>query len=238
MYRTGDKARFLANGDIEFMGRKDNQIKLRGYRIELQEIAAVCEQSTSVKQAVVVLAGKSNKQIVAYVVSNDDRPLQGSDLLPELAAKIPDYMLPNEFVVLDSLPLTPNGKIDLAQLPSLESLHQNKVQILAPRNELERQLVEVWQQVLQLPSVGIEDNFFDLGGNSFLLGELYVKIEALINDKLPLIELFKRPSIGKLAAYLQGKESATKKPLKAQRVNRQKAVKGHRNKMRELRKNG
>lgn len=234
MYRTGDKARFLSTGDIEFLGRLDNQIKLRGYRIELQEIASTLEQLPQVKQAVVKLVGQSNKQIVAYVVANHPE-LKGEELNPELASKIPDYMMPNAYIMLDELPLTPNGKIDSRRLPDVASLHADKTKALAPRNELETKMVQLWQEILELPQVGIEDNFFDLGGNSFLLGELFVRIEALIDTKLPLIELFKRPTIAKLAAYLQGKEQV-KKPLKTQTESRQKAVRGHREKLKQKRR--
>lgn len=233
MYRTGDKARFLTGGDIEFLGRLDNQIKLRGYRIELQEIAATLEQLPQVKQAVVKLVGQSNKQIVAYVVVHNSNTT-GDELSPELASKIPDYMMPNAYLMLDELPLTPNGKIDSKRLPDVASLHADKTKALAPRNELETKLVQLWQDVLELPQVGVEDNFFDLGGNSFLLGELFVRIEALIDTKLPLIELFKRPTIAKLAAYLQGKEQV-KKPLKTQTESRQKARRGHREKLKQKR---
>jgi acyl carrier protein len=157
-------------------------------------------------------------------------------LAAELTAKIPDYMLPNAYVMLEAMPLTPNGKIDSKQLPDIETLRAEKSQALAPRNELETKLVQLWQQVLELPQVGVEDNFFDLGGNSFLLGELYIRVEELIGAKLPLIELFKRPTIAKLAAYLQGDEPQVKKPAKTQTASRQKAVRGHREKLKAKRK--
>src|SRR5215813_12705730 len=176
MYRTGDLARFHADGTIEVLTRIDNQVKIRGHRIELAEIEATLEQHERVRQAVVSARGDSGEQrLVGYLVAEGDE-LSVSELRAWLRTKLPDYMVPGEYMYLDRLPLTPNGKIDRKALPEPDKSRQAiEVQFIAPRNELEKILAEIWTNVLKR-EVGVQDNFFDLGGHSLMATQLLSKI--------------------------------------------------------------
>jgi amino acid adenylation domain-containing protein/non-ribosomal peptide synthase protein (TIGR01720 family) len=160
LYKTGDRARYLPTGELEFLGRIDHQIKLRGFRIELGEVEFAIEQHPEIETAIAIL----NDQLVAYFTAN--RAISSTELRQFLAAKLPAYMLPSSFVFLEKMPLTPNGKVDRAALPSSERIQLT--QYTAPRTAEERQLVEIWQQVLGRQPIGIDDNFFELGGDSIL----------------------------------------------------------------------
>ena len=169
IYNTGDLARYLCNGRLECLGRVDHQVKIRGYRIELGEIEAVLRQSPSVREAVVVAQedDPDQKKLVAYVVS--DQASSVSALRNHLRQQLPEYMVPSAIVSLEALPLTPNGKVDRKALPAPDrSVRDLEVGFVAPRTPLESCIAEVWQDVLQVESVGVHDNFFELGGDSLL----------------------------------------------------------------------
>ncbi len=208
LYRTGDLARRLQDGNLEYLGRLDNQIKLRGFRVELNEIEICLSQYPSIRDCVVAV--KSNdggeKFLVAYFVS--DELLQVSDLRSFLAHDLPDYMMPARFVRVDKIPLSPNGKVDRQALPE-PSTDRAMLQgeCVAPLDEIEIQLLNIWQELLGVSSVGTEDNFFELGGHSLLAVRLFSEVESRFRRKLPLATLFEATTISQLAAILRNRTS-------------------------------
>lgn len=197
LYRTGDLARYLADGTIEFLGRVDHQVKIRGYRIELGEIEALLRQHGSVQDVVVVVREDipGNRALVAYVVPTEGGA--GDGLRDYLKEKLPEYMVPSAFVLLEALPLTPNGKLDRRSLPAPE--YGVGEQFLAPATPLHHQLVRIWEELLEVRPVGIRDNFFDLGGHSLLVVSLVDRIEQETGKKLALATLFAGPTVEQLA---------------------------------------
>lgn len=214
LYRTGDLARFRTNGELECLGRIDNQVKVRGFRIELEEIESALGQYQGVKQSVVVAREDipGDKRLVAYVVVHQGQSL-GVDALREFVKqRLPDYMLPSRFICLESLPLTPNGKVDRRALPVPEQLEltpQNGH--LAPRNSIESRLVKIWESVLNIRAVGVKDNFFELGGHSLLVAKLLRRIEHTFGRKLSMAAIFEAPTVEQLASVL-GNSSALRWP--------------------------
>lgn len=209
MYRTGDLARVLPGGNIEFLGRIDQQVKIRGYRIEPSEIEAALSQHAAVRESAVVPQDDvlSGKRLVAYVVpKQDSKQVTIAGLRNYLNEKLPKYMLPSTFTILDELPLTPNGKVDRDALPSLD---ENQVGLegeqAVPRTDVEQEIAAVWQEVLGVGKVGIHDNFFDLGGHSLLLARVQSKLNQVIGD-LSMVELFEYPTISSLALRLTQKD--------------------------------
>ncbi|BAZ14305.1 amino acid adenylation domain-containing protein [Calothrix sp. NIES-4071] len=196
IYKTGDLGRYLPNGDIEFLGRIDNQVKIRGFRIELEEIETVLTQHKDVQQSVVVV---KNNQLIAYIVPNRHVPTT-VELREFLKQKLPEYMAPSAFVILDFLPLTPAGKIDYHALPAPN--HTTDKSFIAPRTETELTLFKIWAEVLNIERVSINDNFFDLGGNSLLAVQLIERIHKQLEQNLPLSALFLNPTIETLASQL------------------------------------
>ncbi|MBW4594952.1 MAG: amino acid adenylation domain-containing protein [Brasilonema angustatum HA4187-MV1] len=201
LYKTGDLARYLSDGNIEYLGRIDNQVKIRGFRIELGEIETVLSQLGDV-QASCAIAREDNsgdKRLVAYVVPHPQVTLKISELRQFLKGKLPEYMVPNTFVMLQSLPLTPNGKVDRRALPTpeLDSTLQEK--FVAPRTPIEEILAQIWAQVLKLEQVGIHNNFFELGGHSLLATQLVSRIRNILKVELPLRELFAASTVAELA---------------------------------------
>ncbi|WP_299315822.1 non-ribosomal peptide synthetase [uncultured Aquimarina sp.] len=194
LYKTGDLGRWLPNGMIEFSGRKDDQIKIRGYRIELGEIENVILSQTKIKQ-VVVLAKEIAGSIVlaAYYVGN--REVDKQELRAVIGEELPEYMVPNYFVALDELPLTSNGKIDKKALPEAveEDIIKNK--FVAAKTENEKQLVSIWQEVLELENIGVTDNFFELGGHSLKGTILVNKIKKSLGLEMSIKDLFLHPTI-------------------------------------------
>ena len=205
LYRTGDLGRYLEDGKIEFLGRIDHQIKIRGYRVELGEVETVLTEHRSVREAVVVAREDEpgDKRLVAYVIPEWGATPSTSELRNYLKEKLPNYMVPSAFVVLDELPLTLNGKVDRQALPNPEGVRPElEAAYVAPRNEVERNIATVWQEVLHLDVVGIHDNFFDLGGNSLLTVQVHSRLRVLFDRDLSVIELFRYPTISDLASYL------------------------------------
>ena len=204
LYRTGDRARFLAGRDLEYLGRIDHQVKLRGFRIELGEIEAVLGQHPGVRAAVVLLREDTpgDKRLVAYLVA-DAPPPASNDLRRHLRLHVPEYMVPAAFVLLAALPLTNNGKIDRPALPAPAAALAAGSGFLAPRNALESELKNIWEDVLGVKPIGIRENFFDLGGHSLLAVKLFAKIEQVTGKKLPLATLFQAPTIEQCAEMLR-----------------------------------
>ncbi|MDM8554700.1 amino acid adenylation domain-containing protein [Desulfococcaceae bacterium HSG7] len=209
LFRTGDLARWLPDGNIEFRGRVDHQVKLRGFRIELGEIEAVLSQYETISEAVAVLHERDdNKFLAAYIIKSEVQKTEDSVLISELRAwlqkRLPDYMIPTSFTVLDELPLTPNGKTDRNALPDPEAVNQEQKQsYTAPRDSLEQQLTIIWEKVLKINPVGTHDNFFDLGGNSLAAVMLLNKIGKMFKKKLPPVTLYQAPSVAQFAAVLR-----------------------------------
>jgi amino acid adenylation domain-containing protein len=206
LYRTGDRARYQPDGNIEFLGRVDNQVKVRGYRIELGEIEAVLNQHPAVKDCVIVARARDlseEKELVGYIVPNQDSVVLASDLRFLLHQKLPEYMVPTSFVFLNALPLTPNGKVDRSQLPppddSRPALEQGVVE---PRSEIEELVAQVWREVLKAERVGVYDNFFDLGGHSLLATRVVARLRSNFNVDLPLRKLFEFPTVAGLAKHI------------------------------------
>jgi amino acid adenylation domain-containing protein len=205
LYKTGDLVRYLPDGTIEFLGRIDNQVKIRGFRIELREIEAVLVKHPMVRNVVVLAReeGGGAKQLVGYVVSNTTGIPTTNELRSYLKERLPDYMMPSVFVLLEALPLLPNGKVNRRALPLPESVRPLLAATYeAPCSEVERVIATVWREVLQLEKVGIHDNFFDLGGHSLLIVQVHSKLREIFNSNLSVVELFQNPTISTLAQYI------------------------------------
>ena len=210
LYRTGDLARYLANGNIEFLGRMDHQLKIRGFRIEPGEIEVVLCQHPAIHEAVVVAHdhGPGDKRLVAYLVAFPDAKPAAGELRTHLKEKLPDYMVPSVFMLLDRLPLNTNGKVDRRALPAPESSRPELEQaFVEPRTALERVLVKSWTDVLGVESVGINDNFFELGGHSLLATQLIARVSEAFQTELPLRIIFECPSVSSMAERLQQTET-------------------------------
>ncbi len=203
IYKTGDLGRWLPDGNIELIGRVDNQVKLRGFRIELGEIESVLGKHPIVKESVVLVREDRPKQqqLVAYVVPNSTQPINSSNLQQFLQEQLPNYMIPTAFVMLEAFPTTPNGKIDRRALPKPQ-LQERENTFIAARTKTEIQLTQLWSEVLGVETVGIDDNFFEIGGNSLLTTKLILKIRAAFQVNLPLRSLFESPTVASLAVIL------------------------------------
>jgi amino acid adenylation domain-containing protein len=206
LYQTGDRARYLPDGNIEFLGRTDNLIKIRGFRIELAEIEAVLNQHPAVSENIIIVAKNvpDDKYLVAYIV------LEGQQMpTPDihsfrqfLKSKLPVYMVPTAYMFLVSLPLTPNGKVDRAALPIPDLINYHDRDYVAPRSQVEELLTEIWIKVLGKEQIGIHDNFFESGGHSLLATQLMSRIRDTFQIDLPVRNLFEAPTIAQLARYI------------------------------------
>ncbi|MFN6483748.1 MULTISPECIES: amino acid adenylation domain-containing protein [unclassified Nostoc] len=208
LYKTGDLARYRPDGNIEFLDRIDNQVKIRGFRIELSEIETVINQHNNVEKAIVIAQGNlyDNKYVVAYIVSKPPTEETIIELRQFLKEKLPEYMIPKVFVILDSLPLTANGKVDYYALKAVDTQSRSiDKTFIAPRTLTESTLAKIWAEVLNVENVGIYDNFFDLGGNSLLAIRLLDQINKQFERDLPLSNLFLNQTIESLAIALYSK---------------------------------
>ncbi|AFY82811.1 non-ribosomal peptide synthetase [Oscillatoria acuminata] len=210
LYKTGDLTRYLPDGTIEFVGRRDYQVKIRGFRIELGEIESVLSEHPAVRDAVVVAREEGGeKRLVAYVTS--DRPGElGRELRQFASQRLPDYMIPSTFAVLDSFPLTPNGKVNRQALPTPEEL-QGQSEAIAPRTPVEELLAGIWAQLLQRHPISREDNFFEVGGHSLLVTQLVSQIRDTFGVELPLRSLFETPTLAQLADCIETSLAAGEK---------------------------
>jgi amino acid adenylation domain-containing protein len=212
LYATGDLGRCRSDGVIDFLGRSDNQVKLRGHRIELGELEAVMRQHPHVRECVAAVrtGAGGDARLVAYVVAaaGDAEP----DWRVYLEAKLPPYLVPSAFVVLPRLPLTPNGKIDRRALPDPGSAAQAAA-LVAPRNQAEERLALIWESVLAVPRIGVDDNFFERGGHSLLAVRLAALVGRAFGTRLPLAAIYEAPTVAKLAALLErGREAGAPGP--------------------------
>jgi acyl-CoA synthetase (AMP-forming)/AMP-acid ligase II/acyl carrier protein len=254
LYKTGDKARYLPDGNIEFLERIDNQVKIRGFRIELSEIEAAINQYKDVKQVLVIvqedLAG--NKSLVANVVlkqleDNIERIIK--KIQNHLKNYLPDYMIPANWQVLKALPLTTNGKLDRKLIANTRYLDSNYLinqkqlfnAIILSSNKQEKIIFEIWQDILQRDNIGVNDNFFDVGGHSLLLAQLQERLEKSLQISIAITDLFKYSTISSLANYLIQKENnsltSSKNSKKIfNRISKQKAALVRQKQLRKLRK--
>jgi amino acid adenylation domain-containing protein len=211
MYRTGDFARWCAEGILEYLGRNDQQVKIRGYRIELGEIETALEAHLSVAQAVVVAEEDplGKKHLVSYVTAvPDGAPLKAADLREHLRERLPEYMIPGAFVVLDRLPLTANGKLDRRALPAPDSSAYAIKQFEPPQGEVEETLACLWEELLYVQRVGRHDDFFELGGHSLLATQLLLRLREIMGVQLQLRALFEYRTLQSLALHVEAAQWA------------------------------
>jgi amino acid adenylation domain-containing protein len=210
LYKTGDRARYLANGDLVFLGRKDHQIKLNGYRIELGEIEAALAQVAGVKEAAVMLREDRPGviRLVAYYSCHRGTSLTAQQLRDALKVQLPEYMVPTAFVPVTEMPLSSHGKVDVKALPAPGQEQTDSATSQTPQGELEIAIAKVWCEVLGCTHVNPTDNFFDLGGNSLLILQAFKKLDSLLPADCQVIDLFKYPTIQALADFAS-KESAS-----------------------------
>ena len=208
MYRTGDMARFRRDGQIQLLGRTDQQVKLRGHRIELGEIEAALERHAAVQQAVISVRGQdADRRLVAYV-RLDNASVPSDDLRVWLQERLPEYMVPGVYVVMEEFPLTPNGKVDRNRLPSPEGRPQeHHAPALAPRNRTERRVAAIWSELLEHEAVGVRENFFDLGGHSLLLVRVHARLRDAFAADISVTDLFRFTTVESLAAHLNRHEA-------------------------------
>jgi amino acid adenylation domain-containing protein len=206
IYKTGDLVRWLPDGSLEFLGRLDHQVKIRGFRIELGEVDAVIASHPEVRETLVLARQDAGGQsIVAYAIAHDGSTLDTAALRAHAQARLPDFMVPASVILLDAWPKTPNGKIDRNALPapgSQRGASSAGAAAQAPRNVLERQIADIWCEVLALDAAGIDDSFFDVGGHSLNLVEVEVQLERKLGLSVPTMDLFRFPTIRALAAHL------------------------------------
>ncbi len=203
LYQTGDLARYLPHGNIEFLGRIDYQVKIRGFRIELGEIESVLNTHPQIQQVVVIATKElpDNKRLVAYIVTSE-QSLSTNQLREFLKQKLPEYMIPSAFVTLDSLPLTPNGKVDRKALPATDGEIIRETEYVAPRTPREEIIANIFASVLDMPNVGIYDNFFELGGHSLLATQLISRLRVALDLEIPLRAVFESPTVAQLEPTL------------------------------------
>jgi amino acid adenylation domain-containing protein len=210
VYLTGDLGRFLPDGSVELLGRADGQVKIRGFRIEKTEVEAAIEKHPAVRDAVVtVREARGDKDLVAYVVPQEGATLTPDDLRSFLAERLPRYMVPAAYAITEKIPLTPNGKIDTARLPAVEASTRAESTYTAPQTELEQSIAAIWREVLQTDRVGLHDNFFDLGGHSMLVLQVQNRLRHALGRDIPLMELFREPTVSALAACLSRQQPDT-----------------------------
>jgi amino acid adenylation domain-containing protein len=205
MYRTGDLGRYLSDGNIEFLGRNDYQVKVRGYRIELGEIEASILQHPEVSQAAVITTGDkpSTRKLSAFIVTKTKEPLDINDLKLYMRETLPEYMIPATFTFLKEMPINMSGKIDRKKLPEIEvdKTGQGTV-FVPPQTGLERKIASIWQEMLDVNEIGLDDNFFDLGGHSLLMTKTHLRLQKALGQEISIIDLFSYPTIRTLANFL------------------------------------
>jgi catechol 2,3-dioxygenase-like lactoylglutathione lyase family enzyme len=220
LYRTGDKVRRLADGNVEFLGRYDDQIKIRGFRVEPAEIEFLLKQHPAVKETRILQeflqemsdqpglpagAREGEAPLMGYVVLSAEGVATAQDLRSFLAQRLPGYMIPVAWVFLDTLPLTSRGKVDRQALRSLAGRSQKIDPVSSPlQTDTERAIAEIWKEVLGLRTIGRHDNFFDLGGHSLLLGKVLTKVRSLSKRPLGMVDLFQYPTVQALAVHVTG----------------------------------
>ena len=205
LYKTGDLCRYLPGGNIEYLGRMDHQVKIRGFRIELGEIEATLTEHESIREAAVISREDipGDKRLVAYLVSAQKPPCPIADLRSHLKTRLPEYMVPGAFVLLDALPLSANGKVNRNALPAPEASRSNSEQaFVAPRTDLENRISQIWKDILKIERVGVHDNFFELGGDSLTAMRVIGRLRGPQFPDLNVFQIFERPTIADFAKAL------------------------------------
>ena len=234
LYRTGDLVRYLPNGDVDFLGRIDQQVKIRGFRIELGEIESVLREHPGVVECAVVpkemgqassgpagAEGPRSQRLVAYVVliagqEGQEKQAPNADALRALLRqRLPEYMVPSAFVILEALPLMPNGKVDRRALPDPQQAAQGDRERVPPRTPTEKALAALWSELLGVEQVGAEDNFFDLGGHSLLATQLVSRVQETMHVELPVRALFESPALSQLAQQIDTLHQSSSNELDA-----------------------
>jgi amino acid adenylation domain-containing protein len=219
LYKTGDWVRYSSDGVIEFLGRTDHQVKIRGFRVELAEIEAVLGQHPQVQQAVIILwlDAVGQQRLVAYWVAHSTLAVSNHELRQFLRKRLPEYMVPAVFGQLQSLPRLPNGKVDRRALPAPEELPSElAIAPIPPQTETEQTIAQIWQVALQRETVGIHDNFFDLGGHSLLLVQVHSKLQQAFTPEITVSDLFQYPTISTLARHLSTTQPEAAAPQRIQ----------------------
>jgi hypothetical protein len=238
MYDTGDNARYMSDGTIEFLGRLDNQVKVRGYRIETGEIEAALKLHPQMVDCLVL--ARPNQvginQLIAYVITSDGVS-EVREWRSFLKEKLPDYMIPAYFIPMETFPETPNKKIDRKRLPDPDYVRPDTgSEYIQPQSVMEKKLAAIWGEVLGIPTIGIHDNFFDLGGNSLLVVQIQNRLgKELAGRDIQVVELFQYPTIASLAAALTG-EAVDDPTVAAEHVRQRKEKEGKMSSRREQRK--
>ena len=222
LYRTGDLVRYRADGVIDYLGRIDHQVKIRGLRIELGEIEALLLRQPAVREAVVLPRESANgTQLVAWVVAGQGA-MAGDELAHELKAllgqDLPGFMVPTQWLFLDQLPLTPNGKLDRKALPQPDIGHAHAAYV-APQGELEQQLAAIWAEVLKVDKVGMSDDFFELGGHSLLATQIVSRVQKELGHHVPLRAMFELNTLQALVAYIEGQQDKRIDEAKVDRLS-------------------
>ena len=229
LYKTGDMVRSLEDNNIEFLNRIDHQVKIMGYRIELGEIEANLVKHESIENAVVMVSVNESdmKTLIAYLVASGSGDIDQNEIQAYLKNRLPDYMVPNQFIILNEMPLNPNGKIDRNALPEAKN-HITKRDYISPQNQTEGVIAKVWSHVLQIEKPGIHENFFEIGGNSLLIIRVAAQLKEKLKSSIEVIKLFEYPTIQLLAKYIDSKEasqpsmeSITNRNLKKKEVREQ-----------------
>jgi amino acid adenylation domain-containing protein len=225
LFRTGDLARWLSHGELEYLGRNDRQVKLRGFRIELGEIEAALRRLPGTREAVAVVREDQPgaRRLVAYVVAEAAGTFDGGEAARALRATLPDYMVPAAFVALPAIPLTPNGKVDWAALPSLEPARARRTH-RAPRTGAEKTIAAIWSEILGVERPGTDEGFFDLGGDSLLLARVFGRVKAAFPGKVVMTDLYQHPTISALARHLTQAENTPAFGSVQSRLDRRRAA--------------
>jgi acyl-CoA synthetase (AMP-forming)/AMP-acid ligase II len=209
LYRTGDLVRWLPDGCLEYIGRMDHQIKLRGFRIELGEIETALEQQPDVRQAVVLVREDvpNDQRLTAYITLRDGATASEKKLRAALSSRLPEYMLPLQWVFLEAFPLTPNRKVDRRALPIPEYNETSTSHSALATTDSEVKVAGIWQDLLRRTRVGTNENFFDLGGHSLLVVQLQSRLRKQLGCEFSLVELFQRPTVSAIAALLDAEKA-------------------------------
>ncbi|HEY1171318.1 MAG TPA: amino acid adenylation domain-containing protein [Verrucomicrobiae bacterium] len=207
LYRTGDKVRWLESGVIEFQGRSDSQTKIRGFRVELGEIENALKKHSQIANSVVVTLpnARGDKDVGAYYTTGDGKDVTAEELRVFLRRTLPEYMIPAFFMRVEAFPLNANGKVDKKRLPAFKPIEDGNAskELLEPRDQLERKMVKVWEDVLGVHPVGVQDNFFEMGGHSLLAVKLVSQVEKTFGNRVPVAEVFLRPTVEQLTDHLR-----------------------------------
>lgn len=217
LFRTGDLGRYLPDGTVEYLGRLDNQINIRGYRIEPGEIRNILNKHPQVKDSIINVYqyADNDKRLIAYVVTFEDNLSEPNRLKNFLKDKLPEYMIPQSFMEIDSIPLTPNGKVNFKALPEPKKfIHNSSTVLIKPETKAEKIIAEIWSEILKISEISRDDNFFEIGGHSMLLAKLHNRLQENFDKEFSIVDLFKYPTISSLAEYLTGDNQSSENSYK------------------------